>query len=247
MLKNADHSVTNIFTIKAIGESVTMVQACAYNGKPMTIKVEMITLLSRWSVSNAQTPIMMEGVQRRSQAIDVDLCKMQLFKAISDADSMSAAARSLVFWRRPDEVRTSVKISKGQVVSAPVVHMLGITTQASHVAVALGKHEVNDSSMHFYAVPPPKPHSKPDVPSEFDDGFTLAAYWWVLTTPSKTEANMEVDHITKNGIDVPILRSRIDLEPFVKLTRFKAKEDTQPLKGVSVLIGSMPDARKRKR
>ena len=71
-----------------------MVHACAYNGKPMTIKVEMITLMSMWSVSNAQTPIMMEGVQRRSQAIDVDLCKMQLFKAINDADSMSAAARS---------------------------------------------------------------------------------------------------------------------------------------------------------
>ena len=125
--------------------------------------------------------------------------------------------------------------------------MLGITTQASHVAVALGKHEVSDSYMHFYAVPPPKPHSKPDVPSEFDDGVTLAACWWVLTTPSKTEASMEVDHISKNGIDVPILRNRIDLEPFVKLTRFKAKEDTQPLKGVSVLIGSMPDAKKRKR
>ena len=52
-----------------------------------------------------------------------------------------------------------------------------------------------------------------------ENGLTLAAFWWVGTSAQKAEANMVIEDKVVNGITVPILRNKCQLEPFCKLVR----------------------------
>lgn len=46
---------------------------------------------------------------------------------------------------------------------------------------------------------------------------------------------MVLEHITKGGISVPILKNKVALEPHAKLMKFKAKEVIVPLSNASII------------
>ena len=124
----------------------------------------------------------MKGGQQRPASLEIDTQKTIIYKAIHEADSKSAAASSLVFWRRPDEVRTSSKtIAKGQLVLAPVVGLLGIATKSVPKAIPI--HEAN--GVKYFAIEPAKPAHKVDE-TTFPPEAIIAAFWWVTTTHDKS-------------------------------------------------------------
>ena len=93
--------------------------------------MELQNLLSSWALTTAAVPVAMLGGQQRPPSLQVDAQKGSIFKAILDSDTKSAAAMGLVFWRRPDEVRTGPpKIAEGQLSLAPIVPLLGISTKS---------------------------------------------------------------------------------------------------------------------
>ena len=58
---------------------------------------------------------------------------------------------------------------------------------------------------------------------------------------------MEFDTVTKHGIDVPVLRNIVDIEPYTRLARYKAQEPVAAaLKHALILEGGSKEALKKK-
>ena len=75
----------------------------------------------------------------------------------------------------------------------------------------------------------------------------MNAFWWVVPTAIKSEANMEMDTITKYGVDVPILKNKVVLEPFTILKKYKARECASDLQNATIMSGGEQGKNKRKR
>ena len=71
-------------------------------------------------------------------------------------------------------------------------------------------------------------------------------FWWVGTTAIKSEVNMEMSFIAKHGIDVPIMKNKVVLEPFAVLKKYKAKECASDLQNATIMSGG-DSTKKRKR
>jgi hypothetical protein len=247
--------VENVFTITNIGTTVRVVQLCRHAiGDPIEANLPLDTLLSNWSVNNVLVPMRMSQGQQRSELLHVDVKRAAIFNAIMAADKLNKADASCVFWRRPDEIRTSAKISKGHLVLAPVCPLSSITTKASSVGQSLGKFEIENRKkpMEFFANPLSKPPArdgefewpKPAVLAE-NTILSVVAFWWIGTTHEKTQANMALEFVTKNGIAIPVLTNTSDLQPHTKLLRYKAKVAAEAFRDASIVTPEAAPAQKR--
>ena len=114
------------------------------------------------------------------------------------------------------------------------------TTAKTAIAVPVGMFEVNGSQTMFYIVPQSvQPFDEKST--EFATDATISAFWWIGTTHIKKEVNMERDTISKRGIDVPIMRNTVDINPYTKLAMVKAKETASELyKDAKLIDGTLP-------
>ena len=220
---------------------VYLLQLCSYAGDPIQVQLPMTTFLSNWSKSKAEPPIHMIGGNARSKAIFVDIVKCDIFKALIAADKEKPSAKkSLEFWRRPDEARTSKAIDAWQLALIPVTPLSSISTKvAGGNPQSLGHHAVDDdgNTCEFFAFPPSRPPFKASQ-SEFSEEAVVAAYWWVSTTSHQSKANMECGVITKHGIDIPVLHNPKPIAPYTKLCLFKAKATAAALGGGKIISPS---------
>jgi hypothetical protein len=234
-----------------------MVRACAYDGKRKSVQIPLAKLLTHWSLSKFNIPIQMTSGQQRPVALYVEEQKAAIFSAILEADKLNKAGESIMFWRRPDEIRTTVRIPKGHLVLAPVCPLSNITTKSSAAALYLGKHDVETikKSMEFFATPVGKP-SFEEGASEWKEVViagakspcAVIAFWWIGTTQVKAQANMSLDWVSKKGINVPVLKNTAELQPFTKLLQFKAKALlAAPLVGAIILKDIADDGPAKKR
>jgi hypothetical protein len=219
------------FAIFDIGEKVQLQQLYSYSGKVLKISVDLLELLNKWSRCSANPPVEMEGGQQRPS---LDLHKTAIYMAVRSVEPK--AEPNIVFWRRPDEVRSSSKmIGKGQLTLVPVAPLINIVTRQSPKAIPI--HKVGD--VQFYILEPTRP---PFVAKDtkFPADAIICGFWWVGTTHRPEEANMELTHIDKHGISVPVLQNFVDIQPFTKLCRYKEKQEQAPaLSTVTVLEGSL--------
>ena len=169
-----------------------------------------------------KAPIKMEARQQRAPTIEVELVKVQIFKAITEALTTTVAVHSLEVWRRPDEIRATTKLNAGILTLVPIVNLLGVTSTMTPSAIEVGKFKVQGENKTFYIVAPARP--------TFDGGKavfkvdeTVSPFWWVGTTSVKSLANMEYDVISKGSVDVPVLRNTVAIEPHTRLLRYRAK------------------------
>ena len=58
---------------------------------------------------------------------------------------------------------------------------------------------------------------------------------------------MEMDAITKYGVDVPILKTKVVLEPLTILKKYKARECASDLRNATIMSGGNQRKNKRKR
>ncbi len=225
-------TIESVFEIVKIGECVEMVQACTYDGKRKSVQIPLARLLIHWSLSKVHVPIQMTSGQQRPVALYIEEQKAAIFSAILEADKLNKAGESIMFWRSPDEIMTTVRIPKGHLVLAPVCPLSSVTTKCSAVAQSLGKRDVETikKSMEFFATPMGKPAL---VPGETEwkevvvywvkTRCAVVAFWWVGTTQVKAQANMSLEWVSKKGGNVPVLKNTAELQPFTKLLQFKAK------------------------
>jgi hypothetical protein len=250
-------TIESVFKIVKIGESVEMVQVCAYDGKAKSVQIPLAKLLTLWNLSKATVPIQMTSGQQRTVALYVEDKKAAIFSAILEADKLNKAGESITFWRRPDEIRTTVRIPKGHLVLAPVCPLVNISTKSSAASLSLGKHDVETikKSMEFFATPVSKP-SFEEGASEWKEVViagakgqcAVIAFWWIGTTHVKAEANLSLDWVFKKGINVPVLKNTAELQPFTKLLQFKAKALlTAPLVGAIILKDMADEGPAKKR
>jgi hypothetical protein len=76
----------------------------------------------------------------------------------------------------------------------------------------------------------------------------VVAFWWVVTTQVKAQANMSLEWVSKKGVNVPVLKNTADLQPFTKLLQFKAKAlAVAPLIGATILKDIADDGPAKKR
>lgn len=236
----------SIFTIRSIDAECVLSQATSYNGNKLTIQVSSTELVTNWSINKLMLPVKVCAGEQRAPQLAIEAKKCAIFKSIMDCDVKNAATKSLIFWRRPDEVRTSQRIAKGALVLAPVCAPSNISLKYVPGALELGKHEVNGKELEFFVLPQSRPTPKEGELDKFPPEATVAAFWWVRETHVKKEANMAIEFVTKHGITIPMLKNTIDLEPFSKLEVFKLKSATTALKNASIIEGN-PEPKKRKR
>ena len=136
--------------------------------------------------------------------MDVDHQKTLLFQALVAAEGKYYDKHTLVFWKKPDEVRTTSNIKKGQLVLVPVAPLLNISTKntSSGYGVSLGEHGIAGKAMEFFVLPVPKPYNKDDA---VGGNTIVAACWWVISSPSmsttkKKKATMAIEYITQHEI-----------------------------------------------
>ena len=114
----------------------------------------------------------------------------------------------------------------------------------------MGEHGIAGKVTEFFVLPVPKPANKDNF---FDANAFVAAFWWVMNSPSMTtmdkkKANMEMDHITSNGIELPVLKNTTDLAKGTKLLIWvKPKAKPEPIQAVIEReSGKGPPAKRQK-
>jgi hypothetical protein len=72
-----------------------------------------------------------------------------LFRALLELDVKHCLKHDCVFWKRPDEVRTTDSNKEGKLVLVPIAPMVNISTKntSSGAGISLGKHDVGDEKI----------------------------------------------------------------------------------------------------
>jgi hypothetical protein len=87
----------------------------------------------------------------------------------------------------------------------------------------------------------------PKASSEDDKFAIVAAFWWICPTPNKKLANMALEYVSLNGVELPVMRNTVDLAPSSKLyTWVKPKAKTEPIQVAIERAASAPPAKKRR-
>ena len=214
-----------MYTIFSIDASVQLHQVCSYTHQPLKATITLLELLEDWSLCKSEAPVMMQGGQSRPMTLNIDKQKGILFKAVVELDAKHVDKHALAFWRKPDEVRTlGSTIKKGMLVLVPVAGLVSFSTNnaMNRAGISMGRHDTGGKLVEFFILPVAKTHN---LPRDSDIERIVAAYWWVAasTTDDKKVANMEVDHVSQGGIDVPVLRNLCDLAPWTRLCVFAPK------------------------
>ena len=217
----------SLFVVFAIGsdEVITLKQICTYNGRLGQVTVKLAELIKDWTTTKADAAVKMNLSQQRSNTLNVDLQKSIVFKALIECDPKTAVQSNLVFLRKPDSVRVgSKKIQEGALVLAPIMSIINISTKNSASAISFGKFDIEGypQQVEFFGLPMPKPFFKVHRSTDWPEGSTVVAYWWVDDTSNKKLVNMVEDTVEKHGVTIPILRNSVPMEPHTKLYRYKA-------------------------
>ena len=243
--KAVETSAERLYIIFSIGENVQLHQACSYIGEPIKASISMPDLLEKWTVTKTEPPIQMQGTTR-PKSLQFDKQKAVLFRALLDFDAKHHPKHDLAFWKRPDEVRTTGSIKEGKLVLVPIAPMLNISTKnsSSGAGISLGSHDVCAEKIEFFVLPVPKPSSDTD---KFDDSALVAAFWWISQTSDKKLANMALEYVNHNGLELPMMRNTVDLAPSSKLYIWvKGRAKTEPIKvAVDRAANAPPDKKRR--
>ena len=226
--KNVEHPTQ--YFIVTISNDVAIQQVCSYESEPHKASITLDDLIGKWSVSKADPPKQMDGDQQRPLQLQVDKHKAALFQALIGLDAKHCGKHKLVFWRKPDEVRTVGAIKEGQLTLVPVAQILNISSKnnPSSSGIPLGDHPVGGKSVPFFLIPLPKPPS--DTTSKFDVEAIVAAYWWVGPTPDKKHANMAMSTVSHGGFMLPVMTNTVDIAPNSKLLQYvKPKARAAPI------------------
>jgi len=163
---------------------------------------------------------------RATTLLETDILKAKVYLAVVEMDQEytldSESLKNLVFWKKPDQVRTGPEaIKKGKLVLVPYMTMGVIGSKQLHGSVAFGK--VGDDTFHSIAPVAMFGNGTKYKAYQNPDETTVCAYYWVTTTTSKDDANMEVGHVTaSNGVKVPVLKNSKVIPPYTKICRYVA-------------------------
>jgi hypothetical protein len=173
-----------------------------------------------WALSIMDIPVKLDVTQHTSgQLTVVEMLKVKIWPAVIASEYKNQIARSLQFWRKPDVIRTTRDIKKGELCLSPIVPLSNITTKGHANYMSLGKHTVlDDNEMEFFLVPLAKP--QPDESGAYDPDNTWQAFWWIVPTSDKQLVNMELTHEEMKGIEVPVMCNTVSLKSNTVLMKY---------------------------
>ena len=210
------------------GKVAQLHQIISYSNKPKKVDVALDELLKNWSVTKTEHPIVMQEMPNLPESVDVELHKVECFKAVMSVYNKHVNKVDLAFYRKPDEVRTRAKVQAGKLVLAPAVPYVNITTKntSSQTGYSLGSKD----GAEYFVLPAAKPAANGD---EWGENAFVVPFWWVSPTTNKKEANVALEWETCLGIDVPIFKNAEAIDAFSKLRYYvKAKRNPEPLQNV---------------
>ena len=229
-------------------DGVTIRQAFSYSGELHEGKVALFDLFTKWNVTTSSVPTVMQGHQQRPASFHVDEARCELWTVLQKAEVRSAFLDHLVFWRKPDQLRTSAKaIPAEKLTLYPVVPLSNISTKKPVDGYTLGSHDVGDDVMEFFLFAPPKP---PRNEFEVDKSSVVTAFFWVGITHERKAANCEIRYkACKNDISIPIMVNHVQIPAFTQLLRYApAPVNTDATKGTFTKAALLPaSSQKRKR
>ncbi|CAK0868526.1 unnamed protein product, partial [Prorocentrum cordatum] len=203
-----DVPAQRLYAVFSIGHMVKLHEVVNHGGEPHAAEIALEDLLDKWSLSKAEPPKQMEGDQQRPRQLYIDTQKAILYRALLELDAKHMGKQTLIFWRKPDEVRTTRAIKQGQLALDPVAPLVNISS----------KNASNGSG------------PSDNGANKFDEAAFVAAHWWVATTYDKKQANMATSHVSHGGIMLPVLTNITDIGPNVKPQVFvKPKAKAAPI------------------
>ena len=211
-----------VFVITSIDDKgVELKKLCIYSAQGAFTGTEpLLKFVDEWTECKLDLPFIMVRGERRPKALSVDIARAEILIAVHKCDAQNKCKHvaKLVFWRKPDQLRTADKgLDKHDIVLCPLVHMSQVLCIPQKGNLwTLGFHDVLDESLEFCLVPP----AKPPVGSTLDQQALVGAFWWVNTTSDKAAANMELFEKKVDGVDVPMMRNFTAVPPFTELCRY---------------------------
>ena len=236
---------TKLFYITSVANDVSLAQVCSYVGVPLIVTVPLASFIEGWSHFKGDVPVRMSSGQdwpRKPYALDIT--RAALHAAVLQVQQTSLD--SIVFYRRPDEIRVTKKIPKGKLVLAPIASLTNFSIKGGQSALELGSQPVGGfDKIPFFVYPAPKPPLQLKSIMEWPEDSSRIAFWWVFgsTTPDKDRANMACfpKTVKVNGKDIAIqvMSNTKELAPGEKLQMFKQKAAVPvALKSATVVSGA---------
>ncbi len=221
---NAPVHLDRAFKVVSIGAKVELVQASPYWPNPMTTIVDVKEFLTTWSATKMEVPKKAFVGQQTSNTYAKDLMKSKLHTAILESECVNSYTKSLVFWRKPDHVRTSKNLGKGQLVLCPIVPLHNVSYgKATPGSVSIGAIEVEGEEVDFHIMPLVKP-SPDSTTGKYSPEDTFQAFWWISTTPEKSKANMVQETKKVRGFEIPVFVNSCDVSTGGQLFKYVAPE-----------------------
>ena len=224
--KGIDMLPERLYTIFVIdAEAITLQQVISYSSTPGKVQISLAQLLKDWSIVRSEPPVAMsQAPVGMSELIEVELHKLEALKAIWGVyeKHCKKTASCLAFFRRPDEVRSTLPFKKGELILAPVCSITHINSKnaANGLGVSLGKQE---GKPDLWALPVAKPGITKEAPSAWPKNTFLSSFWWLTRVDNKKDANMELSIISQNGFMIPVFKNNCAIEAHQKLTYWLKK------------------------
>ena len=233
--KSLGMSSAALYKVESIGEVVDLKSVITYDGSPgKTVKVALEVFIEEWTVFKGQAPFMLAPCEVLSRtcaaapAYAIDAAKANLFQALRKVDTSARTAKCLAYFRRPDELRVTKDMQRGELILTPMAPMSNIVTKKTETSVPLGSYgTVPGVSVEFFLLPISKPPTN-ELPGEWKAELVLCPYFWVSNVDDEKEATMVRSHVEHSGKSIPTLVNKTTMTPWTKLSVYKPKQQTAP-------------------
>jgi len=222
------------FQIMSIGSTVSLKLVGSLTNESFEGDIELSELLNEWSQDRTSLPEKSVVQQQMSASqVQTTFSKTLLWQALAEAHTKSLkefkkGLEKICFWHKPDQLRTnSSSVHAKELCFFPMAPFSSISNSGCGTnSACLGKHNATPGDCDDFVVNRPQP-TKLKADGSVPDASWVIAFWWVMTTPNKAEANMELSSQLVKGIRLPCLVNPKGIPPFTRLVRFvKAPEPT---------------------
>ena len=249
--KSTKRGPTNLFVIVELNDAfVALEPACDYEHSGKRIRVELGALLKEWGNTDAEPPFQLCNVESSEKPLSTDTLKAKMFLALVAAKKKYEKT-DVLFYRRPDHVRSGKNYAASELTLTPFAPMANISAKKV-LGISLGKHKLAGDQQELWLVPPAKPPLNASEKQVAES--SLCAFFWVEITAVECEANMKEAEIDINGFKITVMQNFKPLKVHAKLLTYKSqKQAAAPLSNVMFVTaqaepsGTRKDVQKRQR
>ena len=228
----------DIYEVVDIGLNIELKEFKLVPGTSLlTVRVTASRLVEEWRVRSGAKPFSIAAIQNNEWSaskcfgMTVEACALFESLRLTETAFEAGYADKLTFCLNPRELRTNVKIKKGELKFAPFtdvsrLSLFSPTKDHERMGISRTKGSI------VMKVGPPEFPSTIDTKQWNANKAALVPFWWVAPCATPAAANMTLEKHTANGATFFILMNVADIQQNSRLTVYISKPDVKTLTNV---------------